>query len=94
MATLMKSDMTVRVASKLQGSMPQGRAALNAVLDSIQEAVSTGDRVVITRFGSFEVRPIKASKIRLSFRGQAGELMTVPAHNRVGFKPGSGLSLK
>jgi DNA-binding protein HU-beta len=92
MATLRKSDMAGRVASKLQGSKAQGEASLNAVLDTIQEALSSGDRVVLTGFGSFEVRQVKARKVRPIRGGPAGNLITVPAHKRVGFTAGAELS--
>lgn len=92
MATLRKSDLTARVASKLGGSRAQGEASLNAVLDSIQEALSAGDRVVLTGFGSFEVRQVKARRVRPIRGGQAGSLITVPAHKRVGFTAGANLS--
>ena len=92
MATLRKSDLTARVASKLGGSRAQGEAALNAVLDSIQEALSAGDRVVLTGFGSFEVRQVKARRVRPIRGGQAGSLITVPAHKRVGSTAGANLS--
>lgn len=92
MATLRKSDMAGRVASKLKGSKVQGEASLNAVLDSIQDALSSGDRVALTGFGSFEVRQVKARKVRPIRGGQAGNLMTVPAHKRVGFTAGAELS--
>ena len=92
MATLRKSDLTARVASKLGGSRAQGEAALNAVLDSIQEALATNNRVVLTGFGSFEVRQVKARRVRPIRGGQAGSLITVPAHKRVGFTAGANLS--
>jgi len=92
MATLRKSDLTARVASKLGGSRAQGEAALNGVLDSIQEALATNNRVVLTGFGSFEVRQVKARRVRPIRGGQAGSLITVPAHKRVGFTAGANLS--
>lgn len=92
MATLRKSDLTARVASKLGGSRAQGESALNAVLDSIQTALGSGNRVVITGFGTFEVRNVKARKVRPIRGGKAGSLITVPAHKRVGFTPGANLS--
>ncbi len=92
MATLRKSDMAGRVAAKLQGSKAQGEASLNAVLDSIQDALSSGDRVVLKGFGSVEVRKVKARKVRPIRGGQAGNLITVPAHKRVGFTAGAELS--
>ncbi len=90
MKVLRKSDMASRVAAKMGGTRSQGDAALNAVLDSIQEALVAGDRVVLTGFGSFEVRRVKARRVR-PIRG-GGDLMTVDAHNRVGFTAGAELS--
>jgi len=92
MATLRKSDVTARVASKLGGSRAQGESALNAVLDCVQEALATNNRVVLTGFGSFEVRQVKARRVRPIRGGQAGSLITVPAHKRVGFTAGANLS--
>jgi len=92
MATLRKSDMSARVAGAMGGSKTQGEAALNAVLDSIQSALASGDRVVLTGFGSFEVRQVKARRVRPIRGGQAGSLITVPAHKRVGFTAGTELS--
>ena len=65
---------------------------LKAVLDSVQEALASGDRVVLTGFGSFEVRDVKARRVRPIRGGSAGNLITVPAHKRVGFTAGAELS--
>ena len=92
MATLRKSDLSSRIASQMGGSKAQGEAALKAVLDSVQEALASGDRVVITGFGSFEVRDVKARRVRPIRGGSAGNLITVPAHKRVGFTAGAELS--
>ncbi len=92
MATLRKSDISSRVASNMGSSRAQGEAALKAVLDSIQEAIAAGDRVVLTGFGSFEVRDVKARRVRPIRGGSAGDLITVPAHKRVGFTAGADLS--
>ena len=90
--TLRKSDLSARVAAKLGSSRAQGEAALKAVLDSVQEALAAGDRVVLTGFGSFEVRDVKARRVRPIRGGSAGNLITVPAHKRVGFTAGAELS--
>ena len=92
MATLRKSDVTARVATKLGGSRAGGEAALNAVLSSIQEALASRDRVVLTGFGSFSVRHVKQRRVRPIRGGQAGTLINVPAHNRVGFTAGAELN--
>ena len=92
MATLRKSDLTGRVAAKLGGSKAQGETALSAVLSSIQDALASGDRVVLTGFGSFSVREVKARRVKPIRGGQAGSLITVPAHKRVGFTAGAELN--
>ncbi len=92
MATLRKSDLSSRVASRLGSSRSQGEAALRAVLDSVQDALGSGDRVVLTGFGSFEVRDVKARRVRPIRGSSSGSLITVPAHRRVGFTAGAELS--
>ena len=93
MATRRKSDIAARVATTLGGSRAQGEAALNAVLSSVQDALKSGDRVVLTGFGSFSVRQVKARRVRPIRGGSAGTLITVPAHKRVGFTAGAELSV-
>ena len=83
--------MAGRIASKLGASRAQGEAALNAVLDTIQDSLAGGDRVVLTGFGSFGVRQVKARRVRPIRGAQQGNLVTVPAHRRVGFTAGAEL---
>ena len=90
MSTLRKSDIASQVATKLGGSRVQGEVALNAVLDSVREALADGDRVVLTGFGSFEVRQVKERRVR-PIRG-GGSTIIVPAHKRVGFTSGADLA--
>ena len=87
MATLRKSDLAARVAAQMGGSRAQGEAALNAVLASVQNSLASGNRVVLTGFGSFSVRQGKPIR-----GGQAGNLITVAAHKRVGFTAGAELN--
>ena len=92
MATLRKSDIAARVATRLKGSSAQGEGALSAVLNSIQDALAEGDKVVLTGFGSFSIRDVKARRVKPIRGGQAGQLITIPAHKRVGFTAGSDLN--
>ena len=91
MATLRKGNMTARVAAKLDGSRAQGEAALNATLDAIREELAAGNRVVLTGFGSFQVRQVGERRVKAIRGGSAGKLITVPAHKRVAFTSGSDL---
>lgn len=92
MATIRKGDLAAKVAEKLDGPRSSGDSALNAVLDSVREALAAGDRVVLTGFGAFEARQVKAREVRAIRGQQAGKRVTVPAHKRVGFTPGSDLA--
>lgn len=89
MADLHKTNISERVAKILGGSASAGEAALNAVLDAVQAGLKNGDKVVLTGFGSFEVRQVKQRSVH-SIRG--GGTTVVPAHKRVGFSAGAELS--
>jgi len=93
LATLRKGDLAAKVAAKLGSPRSQGDAALNAVLDSIRDALGSGDRVVLTGFGAFETRKVKEREVRAIRGAQAGQRVKVPAHQRVGFTPGSDLAV-
>ena len=90
--TLRKREMAERVAESMGCPRSQGEQALNAVLASIVEAIRAGDRVVLTGFGTFEVREVKARKVRPIRGANSGELIEVPAHNRVRFRAGETLA--
>ena len=90
--TLRKQEMSERVAEAMDCTKSQGEQALNAVLVSIVEAMRAGDRVVLTGFGTFEVREVKARKVRPIRGASSGALIEVPAHKRVRFRAGATLS--
>ena len=92
MASLRKGDIASRVATKLGASRAEGETALNSVLECISDALAAGDRVVLTGFGSFDVREVKTRKVRAIGGPASGNLVTVPAHRRVGFRPGAELN--
>ena len=92
MTTLRKGDLAARVAVKLGGSRAQGEAALNAVLGTIQEALTNENRVVLTGFGSFSVREVKERRVRPIRSKGTGTLIRVPPHKRVGFTAGAQLN--
>jgi DNA-binding protein HU-beta len=87
-----KGDLAGRVASKLRGSHKAAQEALDAVLDSITEALKEGNAVTLTGFGSFDVRQIAARRVRAIRGKQKGEFVEVPAHKRAGFRAGTELA--
>ena len=90
--TLRKREMAERVAESMGCSKSQGERALNAVLASIADAMRAGDRVVLTGFGTFEVRDVKARKVRPIQGANREELIEVPAHKSVRFRAGEALA--
>ena len=94
MANLRKADIVSRVATTLDTSTAKGEEALNAVLLSIEDALINGDKVVLTGFGSFSVRQVKPRNIKPILGPQAGKIVTIPSHKRVGFTAGAKLTRK
>lgn len=92
MGTLRKSDLVAAVATKMRSTRSSAEDSLNSVLDTLRESLAKGDRVVLTGFGTFEVRQVKERKVRPIRGGSAGRTITVPAHRRVGFSAGAELS--
>jgi len=86
-----KGDIAARVATKLNRSRSESSRAVNAVLDTVTEALRSGRRVTLTGFGTFDVRQIGARRVRALRGRQAGQVMTVPPHKRPGFRPGTEL---
>jgi DNA-binding protein HU-beta len=86
-----RGDLAGRAAAKLGAPHADGRRALDAVLAALTDALREGHTVVLTRFGTFDVRRIGARRVRAIRGPQAGQLLTVPAHRRAGFRPGTEL---
>jgi DNA-binding protein HU-beta len=69
-----------------------GRRALDAVLAALTEALREGHTVILTRFGTFDVRQMEARRVRAIRGPRMGQPVTVPAHRRAGFRPGAELA--
>ncbi|CAN5719425.1 HU family DNA-binding protein [soil metagenome] len=80
-----KSQLADVAANKSGLSKGDTSKALDAVLDSITEALQGGDKVSLTGFGTFEVRDRAA---RTGRNPQTGAEMQVPAYKAPAFKAG------
>ena len=87
-----RRDVAGRVAAKLGAPPAAGRRALDAVLAALTEALGEGHTVILTRFGTFEVRLMEARRVRAIRGPRAGQPVPVPAHRRAGFRPGTELA--
>ena len=80
-----KGELVDSVAERASVTKKQADAVLSAVLDAIVDAVSTGDKVTLVGFGSFERRDRKEREGR---NPKTNEKMSIPATRVPAFSPG------
>jgi DNA-binding protein HU-beta len=83
-----KTDLIKQVAIQSELTKPQASLAVDAVLESIQQALQNGDSVQLIGFGTFEVRERAAREGR---NPHTGEALTPPASKVPAFKAGKAL---
>jgi DNA-binding protein HU-beta len=84
-----KTDLIKQVAIQSELTKPQASLAVDAVLESIQQALQNGDSVQLIGFGTFEVRERAAREGRNPHTGEV--LPTIPASKVPAFKAGKAL---
>ncbi|HHW54351.1 MAG: HU family DNA-binding protein [bacterium] len=83
-----KGELVARVADKAELTKKDAEKAVNAVFESIQEALAAGEKVQLIGFGTFEVRERKA---RMGRNPQTGEEIQIAAARVPAFKAGKAL---
>ena len=83
-----KAEFVDKVAAKSGLSKKDAGAAVDAVIDSIEESLRSGDEVSFTGFGKFHVANRGAREGR---NPRTGETMTIAASRVPRFTAGSGL---
>jgi DNA-binding protein HU-beta len=83
-----KTDLINAVAEASELSKKDATKAVDAVFDSILNALKDGDKVQLIGFGNFEVRERAARKGR---NPQTGEEIEIAASKVPAFKPGKAL---
>ena len=83
-----KAELVDRVAKKTQLTKKDVSAAVDALLETIQEALQAGEKVQVIGFGNFEVRERAARKGR---NPQSGEEIQIEASKVPAFKAGKAL---
>lgn len=83
-----KVELVSKVAEKLDITKKDTATILDTVLDTITEAIASGDSVNIAGFGKFEVSTRAARTCR---NPQTGELIDVAASKAPKFKPAKAL---
>ncbi len=83
-----KAELINAVAEKAGLSKKDAELAVNAVIDSITDALAKGDKVQLVGFGGFEVKERAA---RLGRNPRSGEEIQIPASKMPVFKAGKAL---
>lgn len=83
-----KTELVNQVAEATELSKKDASKAVDAVFDTIQNALAQGDKLSLIGFGTFEVRDRAA---RTGRNPQTGKDIQIPASKVPAFKPGKAL---
>lgn len=83
-----KTELIDAVSAKASLEKGEAARAVDAVFDSITEALKSGDTVALVGFGTFNV---KARAARSGRNPRTGETIEIAASKVPGFKAGKGL---
>ena len=83
-----KLELTEIVSNNLNVTKVEGTKIVDAVIYAIENALKKGDKVVLTGFGTFEV---KTRAARIGKHPKTGEDIKIPASKAIHFKEGKAL---
>ncbi len=83
-----RSDMAVYVAREASLSKAVAEAAVNAVFEAVGDALTRGDKVTVSGFGTFATRSRPA---RTGRNPRTGESVAIAASRTPAFKAGKAL---
>ena len=83
-----KTELVAAVAAKAELSKKDAEAAVNAVFDSVKDALAEGDKVSLIGFGTFSV---KTRAARTGLNPRTKETIEIPESKVPAFKTGSAL---
>ena len=83
-----KAELVAVLAEKVELTKKDVENLVDLVFDTITETLATGEKVVISSFGTFEVRRRVA---RTGRNPRSGDDIAIPAQNTPAFRTGKGL---
>ena len=83
-----KTELVAAVAAKAELSKEDAEAAVNAVFDSVKDALAEGDKVSLIGFGTFSV---KTRAARTGLNPRTKETIEIPESKVPAFKAGRAL---
>ena len=87
-----KAELVTRMSEKSELTKKQAEVALNAFMQSVEEALVEGDKVQLVGFGTFETRERAARQGRNPRNPE--EVIEIPASKAPAFKAGKSLKEK
>lgn len=84
-----KTDLVNEIAAKAGLTKPAAKAALDACLESIEQALANEDKVQLLGFGTFQIVEKDA---RTGINPRTKEKIEIPARKVVKFKPADALA--
>ena len=85
-----KQDLIDQVSAKVEGlTKTKAGEIINAVIDSVSESLTSGEKVTLVGFGTFQIADRKARRGR---NPKNGSEILIPAKKVAKFKPGGALS--
>ncbi|MBR2446110.1 MAG: HU family DNA-binding protein [Clostridia bacterium] len=86
-----KTQLIQKIAENGNMTKKDAEAALKAVIDSISDAVASGEKVQISGFGNFDV---KTREARMGRNPKTGESVEIAASKRIVFSAAQALKDK
>lgn len=83
-----KQELVAQIAEKSELTKKDSETALNAFIETVEEALADGDKVQLVGFGTFEVRHRKAREGRNPRNPE--EKIHIPASKAPVFRAGKG----
>lgn len=87
-----KAELVSKIAEKSELTKKEAEAALNAFMESVEEALVSGEKVQLVGFGTFETRDRAARQGRNPRDPE--QVINIPASKAPVFKAGKGLKDK
>ncbi|WP_300277875.1 HU family DNA-binding protein [Peptacetobacter sp.] len=87
-----KAELVSKIAEKSELTKKEAEAALNAFMESVEEALVSGEKVQLVGFGTFETRDRAARQGRNPRDPE--QVIEIPASKAPVFKAGKGLKDK
>lgn len=85
-----KAELIEQIANETEMTKKKATVVVEAVLEAIKDNLGKGNKVLLTGFGTFEVRERAARKGR---NPQTGAEIKIPASKIPAFKPGKALKM-